>query len=486
MSGASPPSMHPASLPPGTLVGRWRVVDWAGRGTHGAVYRAVPADKEYDAPVALKLALLPRNPRLVREAELLSRLRNPSIPRLWDDGEWQHPGGDFFPYLAMEWIDGVPLYAWARQEPFSAPRTFQMLAQLARALQSIHAQGCVHRDVKGDNVLVRRSDGRAMLIDFGSGLSPDAPTLTPPDAYPGTPAYRSPESGLFELQSLRDRSARYRAGPADELYALGVTACRWLTGEYPRFGEPSQDEHGIWRMDAVKLPDALLQVEPPLRAVVLSLLSVRPEERGTPAQLAEELERAARPSPIVAVRSAEPPPPAPSPEAKTFTPEELPGEQHRANGSHLRRPARRRWPWLATVASGLMLAGWVGWGWVGKLAAKSSVLSATTTGAGRADAGTAGLGEAVSAASTVDAPEPSIQAMAEEPLPEPMPGQTRPDAKGRCPHKRQVVLNGACWIPFDPEACEASVASGQVFRGKCYVPALPRNHPSTSGPSRTP
>jgi serine/threonine protein kinase len=131
----------------------------------------------------------------------------------------------------MEWIEGVPLYAWARQQPFSAPTACQMLAQLARALQSIHAQGCVHRDVKGENVLVRRSDGRAMLIDFGAGLYPEAETLTPPDAYPGTPAYRSPESALFELQGLRTRAERYRAGPGDELYALGVTACRWLTGE---------------------------------------------------------------------------------------------------------------------------------------------------------------------------------------------------------------------------------------------------------------
>jgi serine/threonine protein kinase len=147
MSGDSPSSLSPAALPVGTLVGRWRVVAWAGRGTHGAVYRAVPADKEHAAPVALKMALVPRNPRLAREAELLSRFRNPSIPRLWDEGEWQHPGGDFFPYVAMEWIEGVPLYAWARQQPFSAPTACQMLAQLARALQSVHAQGCVHRDV---------------------------------------------------------------------------------------------------------------------------------------------------------------------------------------------------------------------------------------------------------------------------------------------------------------------------------------------------
>jgi serine/threonine protein kinase len=476
MSGAPRSSIHPAALPPGTLVGRWRVVEWAGRGTHGAVYRAVPADKEHAAAVALKLALIARNPRMAREAELLSRFRNPSIPRLWDEGEWQHSGGDVFPFLAMEWIDGVPLYAWARQEPFSASRTLHMLAQLARALQSIHAQGCVHRDVKGDNVLVRRSDGRAMLIDFGAGLYPEAETLTPPDAYPGTPAYRSPESGLFELQSLRDRSARYRATPADELYALGVTACRWLTGEYPRFGEPSQDEHGSWRMEAVKLPDALSQVEPPLRSVVLRLLSVRPEERGSPAQLAEELEQAVRPCFVAVARPSGLSPPALSSEAREKPP---------ANRSQPQMPGLRRWPWLAAAASCLTLAAWGSWRLVEKLAENASVFSVASR-ASRADAGTAGLGDSMSAAAILDAPEASIQVTAEEPLPEPMPGQTRPDAKGRCPHKRQVALNGACWVPFDsdPEACEASV--GQVFRGRCYVPDLPRNRPSASQPTRDP
>jgi eukaryotic-like serine/threonine-protein kinase len=430
MSGAPPSSLHPASLPVGTLVGRWRVVDWAGRGTHGAVYRAVPADKEYAAPVALKMALLPR------------------------------------------------------QQPFSAPRASQMLAHLARALQSIHTQGCMHRDVKGDNVLVRHSDGRAMLIDFGTGLYPEAETLTPPDAYPGTPAYRSPESALFELHSLRSRSERYRAGPADELYALGVTACRWLTGEYPQFSEPTRDEHGVWRMEAVKLPQALEQVEPALRMQVQRLLTVRPEERGTVAQLAEELERAARPSPGVAVRAVEPPLPAPSPEVKPSFSEERSGERLPAASAHPRRTARRVWPWLASAASLLAMAVWAGWGGLEQLAESSSFL-ASTPGAHKADAGTTGLGEALSSASTVDAPEPSLPAMAEEPLPEPMPGQTRPDAKGRCRHKRQVALNGACWVPFDPEACEA-LANGQMFKDRCYVPDLPRKRSSTSQPPLKP
>ncbi|WP_224362893.1 serine/threonine-protein kinase [Hyalangium versicolor] len=485
MSSAPPSSLHPAALPVGTLLGCWRIAGWAGRGSHGVVYRAVPADREHAAPVALKLALLPRNPRFAREAELLSRLRNGSIPRFWEQGEWQSPSGDFFPYVIMEWVDGLPLYAWARQQPFSLSQASQMLAHLARALQGIHAQGAVHRDVKGDNILVRRMDGRAMLIDFGTGLYPEAETLTPPDAFPGTPAYRSPESGLFELQNLRARSARYRAGPADDLYALGVTACRWLTSEYPQFSDPFQDAQGLWRMESVKLPQALAQLEPSLRAPVQRLLSVRPEERGSVQQFAEEMERLARPRPVLAVPAAEPSPPVPSPEVKPPLSEVPVGQKLPADSVHPRRTARWMWPALATAAASLAVALWASWGVLEQLSQQFSALS-STPGGSQSDAGTAGLGDTVSTAASLDAPEPSLPTVAEESLPEPIPGQTQPDSKGRCPLRRQVALNGACWVPIEPEECAAAIANGQLFRGKCYVPALPRGRRSTSEPNPKP
>src|SRR3954462_15971323 len=99
MERSSVPELHPALLPAGTVVGRWRVVAWAGRGVHGAVYRAVPVGQEQAPAVALKLALFPEDPRAAREAALLWRLRHPSIPRLRDSGAWQVPGGASHPFL---------------------------------------------------------------------------------------------------------------------------------------------------------------------------------------------------------------------------------------------------------------------------------------------------------------------------------------------------------------------------------------------------
>jgi eukaryotic-like serine/threonine-protein kinase len=445
------PTSPPTVLPLGTVIGSWRVVGWAGRGVHGTVYRAVPVDSERAPPVALKVALLPRDPRFAREAELLSRTRHPSIPRLVGSGDWRLPDGTVHPFIAMEWVDGVPLYEWARQGPPSSRQVLGVLAQLASALAALHAHGGVHRDVKGGNVLVRRSDGRAVLTDLGTGRYPDAVTLTPPGVHLGTPAYCSPEAGLFELQSLRDRSARYAAGPADDVYALGVTACRLVTGEYPQFADPWMDEHGTWRLDEILPPASMSQVEPRLRELIQRMLSVRPEQRGTAAQLARALEQATDAMPL------------PKPRARIRT-------------------------WSSVTAGGLALGAWVGWlatcePWDEPIPAR---IQASVRGP--RDAGTTELGEAAAAASKEESSgSPIPPVMAEDPLPEPQEGQSEPDAKGRCPHKRQVSLNGGCWLlqPQEPEACEA--LNGQMIKGTCYIPIYPRGkhpRPPTSGPTK--
>jgi serine/threonine protein kinase len=129
-------------------------------------------------PVALKLSVLPWDARFAREAQLLSRLSHPGIPRLLDSGMLRHPSGLEHPFLVMEWVEGTALYAWAEQHSPSGPQVCRVLAQLARTLEVLHAAGAVHRDVKGDNVLVRLSDRLPVLIDFGSCHFQGAERLT--------------------------------------------------------------------------------------------------------------------------------------------------------------------------------------------------------------------------------------------------------------------------------------------------------------------
>jgi serine/threonine protein kinase len=541
MQRAPGPSPHPALLPPGTLVGHWLIVAWAGRGVHGAVYKAVPVDNEQATPVALKLALLPRDPRFEREAELLSTTRHLSVPRLWEYGAWPHPSGTSHPYLVMDWVDGAPLYAWAQQSRATSQQVLQWLAQLASALQTLHAQGCVHRDVKGDNVLVRHDDGRAVLTDFGSGIYPEAATLTPDTLPPGTPAYRSPEAWMFTLQFLRERMARYSAQPADDLYALGVTAYRLVTGEYPELAEPTQDATETWHLEGIASPaprDLNPRVAPQLNALILRMLSVRPEERGPAAELTQALEQAAaltapamaqplfteavhtpeelshvpEPAEDPAAEIAQPlfdaeihapaapshaPAPAefPTPEIAQplFTAEVLPPAEpsHAPVPAEPIRPppcARTWWPWLMmAAAASVALFTWAWWLAPGTPAEIPAVVQREAAGPGQPDGGSVGLGEAATATSAEDSPAPSVrEAPAEDQLPEPEPGQALPDAKGRCPYKRQVVLNGACWARLKLARDECDETGGTMYQNACYLPAYPRGRRPTAAPACNP
>jgi serine/threonine protein kinase len=486
------------------------VESWAGRGVYGAVYRAVHVEDAHAPPAALKVALFPNDPRFAHEVELLSRARHPSLPELYGHGTWQASGGTLHPFLAMQWVAGLHLYDWARMHAPYPTQVLRLLAQLAGALHALHSRGCIHRDVKGGNVLLRYSDSRAFLMDLGSGRYPDAATLTPPDVYPGTPAYRSPESWLFGLQSFHEPSARYRAGPADDLYALGVTACRLLTGEYPELASPTQDEHGTWHLETVLIPPALENAagwEPRLRTLVLRMLSVRPEERGTAEELAQALEQAAEraaskrsqplatgaPLPALAVDKAAEAPASKPQQAASFPLQELPG----AKSSFVARDSARfvssqafsrpAWPWLA-LAAGLALAVWARWASPGMPQEKPAVARAEASKVSPPGTGPTGLGAAAAATSVEQAPHaPRQEVMAEDALPEPLPGQTRPDAKGRCPHEVQISLNKGCWlkVSLDREACEKS--GGRIFKGTCHVPVmLQQGRPPTSSPTEKP
>ncbi|MBN1210352.1 MAG: serine/threonine protein kinase [Myxococcaceae bacterium] len=506
------PALNPALLPPGTLVGSWLVVAWAGRGVHGAVYQAVPVDNPHATPVALKLALLPRDPRFAREVELLSCVRHPSVPRLWDHGEWQHPGGTLYPFLVMDWVDGAPLYDWARQHNPSSQQVLRLLAQLASALQALHAQSCVHRDVKGGNVLVRHADSRALLTDFGSGRYPDAATLTPDILPPGTPAYRSPEAWLFELQFFRDPQARYAAQPTDDLYSLGVTAYQLVTGQYPELGEPSQDEAGTWHLEGLASPTPIVlnpRVAPQLDALILRMLSVRPEARGTAHELTEALEQAAQLASPESTRSlfAQDTRPAGAPAEQTAgatVPATLSSSHELAevraqapevssrtpnSAERVRPPARAR-PWrrrLAKAAALLALGTWVWWITPKRFPEQPSAIRHAADGTHQRDGGTSGLGDEAATASTMASPSSSVPGVrAEDTPPEPLPGQARPDTKGRCAHKRQISLNGGCWVavPLDREGCAALKLSGHMFKGACYVPVILHGRQPTSDPVR--
>lgn len=457
-----PETLHPARLPPGTRVGPWLVQEQRGHGAFGAVYRAIGAE-DSPGPVALKLALHPRNERFAREVELLSRIHHPNVPRLLGHGEWLSPGGRTYPYLAMEWVEGTSLYDWAREHQPTSRQVLSCLARVARALEATHASGGLHRDVKGDNILVRHSDGQPLLTDFGSGHFVVAATLTWPPFPPGTPPYRAPEAWRYVRRRLLDPVVPYAPGPADDVFALGVTAFRLLTGEYL----PEPDQVDIENVERVL--DGRCCAE--LRTLISRMLSMHPEARGSARELAEALEDAAREAgqeadvPLIAQEQVRP-------SSVNALPRPVPLRVPRRSRSHPRIPVSVGVPLLLGVV------------WLLSTHLPGVLADAhVSEQPGTKDGGTVAVGDsALTAPASSNAPPSALAAIALDVPPKPVPGQRRTDSHGRCLIKGQIPIQGYCWLKLalDRKGCEEN---GYLFKDDaCYAPVFQAARPATSGP----
>ncbi|HZH77593.1 MAG TPA: protein kinase, partial [Archangium sp.] len=247
------------------------------------VYRARRSGRLY----AIKLVRL--DPRGDREAAALRLMRHPNVVAFHGYGLWPEDEPRFL-VLALELVEGRPLDVWMRERnPSALELVRQVLLPLVHALGVVHAAGVVHRDVKESNILIRDSDGQPVLVDFGAAGFEGATRLTAV-LPPGTPEYRSPEALRFVRES--DSPGPYPAGPADDLWALGVVLYVLLTRSLP-FGDRQSPGmvHAILYA-APKPPQALNpRVPEALSELCLCLLEKHPEARYASAEeLAEALE----------------------------------------------------------------------------------------------------------------------------------------------------------------------------------------------------
>ena len=206
--------------------------------------------------------------RFLREARLSARLSHPNVVRVYDVGE---DGG--VPFIAMEFVDGETLAELvARRGPLPPEEVVALGVQLCRGLAAVHAAGLVHRDVKPQNVLLRR-DGVLKLGDFGIA-APDAGTrLTLAGTVLGTAAYLAPEQARGE-----------RVTAAADLYGAGSVLYELLTGRPPR--QPTSLAE-LAAPAAVPPPGG---APPALAATVMRCLAADPAERPSSATvLADEL-----------------------------------------------------------------------------------------------------------------------------------------------------------------------------------------------------
>jgi serine/threonine-protein kinase len=265
------------SLDAGNIVGPYRLLRELGCGGTSSVWLAERVDGTIQRKVALKLphlGLVDRGiaDRIAREVDILATLEHPNIARLYDAGVDERGR----PYLALEYVQGVPPDEYCRVERLELRRKLALFLKILRAVSFAHARLIVHRDLKPSNILIS-SECEAHLLDFGIAqlLQPDA-TLRAAHTVIGaaalTPAYAAPEQ--FTGQPIT---------VATDVYSLGVILFEMLTGVGPY--TPKGRSVGAYE-------HAVLEVEPPLMSQVARPADVSALRGDLDAIVAKALEKA--------------------------------------------------------------------------------------------------------------------------------------------------------------------------------------------------
>jgi tetratricopeptide (TPR) repeat protein len=278
--------------PGGQRIGPFLVERELGRGGMGRVFLCTREESGFTQRVAIKL--LPTaldDPgavaRLIDERRILAALNHPNIAHFVDGGST----ADGLPYLAMEYVDGVPITTYCDRAGLTPRARIRLFLGVCGAVQFAHQRLVVHRDIKPSNILVT-SDGVPKLLDFGIGklIDQQDPGQTPTLRIL-TPRYASPEQVSGGAVTT-----------ATDVYSLGVLLFELLTGASPYRGV-SSDSDPLTVMGAIarEPPErasaaasrmARPRVEPDVDAILLKALRKEEGERyGSVQQLAQDLTR---------------------------------------------------------------------------------------------------------------------------------------------------------------------------------------------------
>ena len=265
-----------AAIAAGDMLGPYRLLALLGEGGMASVWLA-----EQTVAVRRRVALKVPHPgledpaatatRFEQERDFLAGLEHPHIARLYDAGVSEAG----LPYLAMEWIEGLPITRYADERRLTVAARVALFGQVLQAVRFAHARLVIHRDIKPSNILVT-ADGEVKLLDFGiARLLGDALALEQGgDALRAlTPEAASPEQLAGSMLTT----------PSD-VYSLGVVLYELLCGQRP------------YRLD----PAVIAGVPASLHAAVLAARIAPPstvaidttsaERRGaTPRKLREQL-----------------------------------------------------------------------------------------------------------------------------------------------------------------------------------------------------
>jgi hypothetical protein len=266
------------TLPPGTELGRYRIVRLMGRGGMGAVYEGVHRDLR--KRVAIKTlhptvaASAEARARFLREGQAASRIQHPNVVDVTDVGT----DGNIT-YLVMEFLEGEDLAGLLeRRGALSIVESVDILLDVAGAIAVAHEEGVIHRDLKPGNVFMehtRRGGSKPIVLDFGiSKLSArggsNSLALTGTGAAMGTPYYVAPE---------QFRSAAGADGRSDQ-YALGAILYECVTGERAHQGNTIYEVIRSVGEGAFKPPHHYRPDVPPLlESAILRAMALDPASR---------------------------------------------------------------------------------------------------------------------------------------------------------------------------------------------------------------
>ena len=317
-------SAHTPAPPPLFLpdIPGYDLLDKIGRGGMGVVYQA--RDRELDKVVALKVVFptggdeAAVRARFEREVRALARIDHPNIVPVYHAGE-----GPGFPYFTMKYVPGGTLSRHMARIREDLPGAVRLVAKVARAVETLHAEGVLHRDLKPQNILLADGD-EPLVADFGlAKFLGDDTEMTQSGAAIGTRQYMSPE---------QTRGAGREYGRACDIWSLGVILYEVLTGRRPF---AAADPVELYRQIREDEPESCASTNPDvpadLDAVVQTCLTKEPDGRYPSAgAVADALEAWLAGAPVP---------------------------------RHRRRPRRMRWAAVAVGAAVLLAGGaaWVGW-----------------------------------------------------------------------------------------------------------------------------
>jgi eukaryotic-like serine/threonine-protein kinase len=227
-------------LPGGTVIDGWRVVRELGNGGFAVVYlvqkngqlRALKVARHRDASGDDKQT----HARVMRELTALLLLDHPNIIK--HRGYGYAESGNV--YLALDYVDGWTLGEWKERKHPTVHEILRVFVKIADALRHMHSRGILHRDLKLSNVLIRKSDGEPVIIDFSCATYTQAADLTESGLPPGTDRFRAPEQFKFLREHRDEHRGRYAFQVADEIFAVGAMLYELLTDPRPTEQRPRE------------------------------------------------------------------------------------------------------------------------------------------------------------------------------------------------------------------------------------------------------